>query len=216
MRKFMAKSEKGEIMIESMLTLIPTLFVLIFLIGLGFLLYQHWNIQYTADDIANKVATSFSYYTSELSTNEITKTDIKERELYRYLFQIDKYNTEAKNRGENYGDEMLDFTTFANPIGDENIEISEAESDSLARRHITVKVTGKYKIPFCEGLEIFGISGEQTYVATSVAECVDLVDYVGTVNYVKNCNSMLQITNLGVIKAVNSWMKALNHIIDHD
>ena len=50
----------GEITIESMLVMIPTIFVLLFLISLGFLLYQHWNLQIAADDAVSKIAGTYA------------------------------------------------------------------------------------------------------------------------------------------------------------
>ena len=49
------KNEDGEIMIESMLVLLPTMFVMVFLIALGFLMYQQWNVQFVADSIASRL-----------------------------------------------------------------------------------------------------------------------------------------------------------------
>ena len=80
MQRYLKKGENGEVMIESLLVLIPTLFVIVFLMSLGFLLYQQWNIQYTADDIASKVADAYSYKDAKITTTEVDLEDITERE----------------------------------------------------------------------------------------------------------------------------------------
>ena len=55
------KERSGEIMIEALLVFIPTMFVVVFLIALGFVYYQQWNVQYVADAVAEQVALSYGY-----------------------------------------------------------------------------------------------------------------------------------------------------------
>lgn len=131
------RAEDGEVIIESMIVSVVTMFVLIFLISLGFLFYQQWNVQYIADDIAGKAAVSYCYKEIGLEKNEITAENMEKRALYRYVFATQSYNASVQDRGKAYGQKMLKLTNLAKPVGKEQIEISNAVTDGLARRHIT-------------------------------------------------------------------------------
>ena len=82
--------ENGEIMIEAILVMIPTLFVMIFLLSLGFLLYQQWNILYSADEVASKVAVGYEYADEEIQTGKISLEKAQQTILYKYLFSNDE------------------------------------------------------------------------------------------------------------------------------
>lgn len=200
------KEEQGEVMIESLLVMIPTLFVMVFLIGLGFLLYQQWNIQYAADEIASKVAGGYTYTDRELSSGTITWDHMKNRALYRYLFLGEEYEAAAERQGKKYGKNLLHHTDFAKPTGAETVTVKTVH-DSLARRHVEVTVEGTYKIPFGEGLELFGLSGSRNYKATSVAECVDLLEYNGTIMYTKNFFNLVTDGSSKIVGMLDSWLK---------
>lgn len=214
MRKRVADDQTGEVMIESVLVMIPTLFVLVFLMSLGFLLYQQWNVQYVADDIANKVSITYTYLEVETVPGTLSKGNLADRDSYRYYgSNKEKYAVEADERGQRYGEHLLRLTSFAPRTEDEKIKV-ETEEDSFARRHVFVTVKGTYKIPFGEGLEIFGIDSTRTFYATSSAECVDLSDYLSTVAYGKNLESLLGIDSSKILGALDSWLKVVTHLMN--
>lgn len=206
------KNENGEIMLESILVVIPTLFILVFLLSLGFLLYQKWNIQYLADDVAEKVALRYEYIDEELPTPSIELKDAQKTVLYKYLFHMDDYLKATSRKAQDYGSLLAKKTGYGTGSGDEVIEV-EQEEDSLARRHIQVTVTGTYRIPFSEGLEIFGIDGERTFSAVSYAECVDIGDYMNTVVFGQQAGNIL-MGNSKVLGMINSWIGVFSQIIN--
>ena len=200
-------------MIESMLVLIPTLFILIFLISLGFFVYQKWNIQFTADTVASNISLTYGYENANLATGEVTKEQYIGKPLYRYLiFENNRTQKWAKENAVVYGKKVLRLTSLAKPLEEENVEIVDVVDDGIARRHLVVSVTGKYRIPFSSGLEILGISGVRTYSATSIAECVDISDYMGTVNYTKTFLDLLVGSKSKVIEAIDSVLKLFQNI----
>lgn len=206
------KKENGEIMLESILVMIPTLFVLIFLLSLGFLLYQKWNIQYVADDIASKVATSFELLDEDVPTTVISLEEAQKVLLYKYLFYFDDYEELNNTKANNYGSELLQLTGYGDGVGEENIQLT-VEEDSLARRHIRVEITGTYRIPFAEGLEIFGMDGTRTFTAVSYAECIDMADYMNTVVYGDQVGEIL-FGNSKTLKMINTWIGVFKKIFD--
>ncbi len=206
------KKEDGEIMLESILVMIPTLFVLIFLLSLGFLLYQKWNIQYVADDIASKIATSFEYLDEDVPTTVVSLEDAQEVLLYKYLFNLDDYEELNNTKANNYGSHLLQLTGYGNGVGGETIQLT-VEEDSLARRHIRVVITGTYRIPFAEGLEVFGMDGTRTFTAVSYAECIDMTDYMNTVVFGDQVGEIL-FGNSKSLKMINTWIGVFKKIFD--
>ena len=196
----------------NILVFIPTLFVLIFMLALGFLLYQKWNVQFVADDVASKVAASYEYIDTDMPSAQVTERQAQKTSLYKYLFDLDKYNGKNAEKGKKYGVELLKMTGYGDGVGDEIIEIS-VEEDSLARRHVCVKITGTYKIPFSEGLEIFGLEGTRTFTATSCAECVDVTDYMNTVVFGERVGEIL-VGDSKIIKMINTWIGVFKNLFD--
>jgi Flp pilus assembly protein TadG len=205
-------NKKGEIVIESMLVMIPVIFVLVFLISLGFLLYQQWNIQIVADNVATKVAQTYPLLDTDIKTGEATLDQIKDVELYRYIFSDTKYAKTNEVRTKTYTKNYLNKSSFSSSVGGLNTTM-RVEEDSLARRHIVVNVSGKYKIPFGDGLEIFNMKSTRTFSATGIAECSDLNDYISTVNYIKVVPKMT-LGNSHFIGALDSWMGVIKNIIE--
>lgn len=210
-------SESGELAIESMLVMIPTLFVLVFLIAIGFVYYQQYDVQVTAADTANKIAQTYSFTDGNAITGEPSDNSFRKRPCYRYIINPQKYEEKNRSRAKEYAVEMLTRTSYAS-LNQDNLDVKfNVETDGLARRHVDVEVTATYKIPFAEGLEIFGIKSERQYTATASAECVDLMDYISTVNFVSKAGPLLigKISGVSdIIKAVDSWMGAFKTIFD--
>ncbi len=209
--KITRRSESGELMIETMLVMIPTLFILIFLIALGFLLYQEWNIQITADDVVSKVSQTYGLIDAEIGSGKITKEDLENQAMYRYTFVKDTYKNKNKERVESQISKYLRLTDLAKKEGTESISY-EVVHDNYGRRHIKVKLSETYRIPFGEGLEIFGMDSKRTFSAISSAECQDLSDYMNSIDFAKNSVSMLTGDSSDLLKAVDSVLKLVEHV----
>lgn len=198
----------GEITLETMLVMIPTLFVLVFLLGLGFLLYQHWDVQIVADDVANKIAGTYSMLNADDSTGEITEDQYDDISLYRYKSGTEStYRLENKNRVKDYLTERLRVTSYSSSISEPAIEYEVGANDSFARRHMEITVTATYRVPFSEGLELMGIDGERTYSGTSAAECLDMLDFVNATTFADEISNYV---NGGSMSHLNSWSNMMN------
>lgn len=55
-KKYFEKNEKGEIMLEGMIVIIITLFILIWILAVGFIYYQRYITNIVANDTAVKIA----------------------------------------------------------------------------------------------------------------------------------------------------------------
>ena len=209
------KQDKGEITIESMLVIIPTIFVMLFLLSLGFLLYQQWNLQVATDDAANKIAGSFSMLNASTSTGEIATEDYRKVDLYRNIDigaigSKTKYQNRNKEKAKTYVLGRMNGTSFANTVGEPSVSCT-VESNGFARKRIQLSVTATYKIPFGEGLELMGMDSERTCNATSAAECLDILDYVNAVTVADVAPSYFEFSTL---EAIDSWKKVLVSIMN--
>lgn len=204
------KNEDGEIMIESMLVLLPTMFVMVFLIALGFLMYQQWNVQFVADSIASRLSVVYSYSNADMKSGVTTVDDIEGRGMYRYLFSWkDQTEAAAEAKGKEYGEMLLNLTNFAS-VDNENISVITVD-DGIGRRHIVVEVSGDYKIPFGAGLEVFGMSSTRHIEASSAAECVDITDYFAAVTLAENAEKML-LGDSKILGAIDSILSLIKNI----
>ena len=205
-------------MIEAMIVVLVVMTIFVFFLSLLFLYYERWNVQYIADDVASKVADAYKYNpdTTEIKAGSI-KVDLSDEKLYRYggLFgrqeALDTLESNSQKNANEYIKKMFALTSFAKPKKKETCEVDIVE-DALGRRHVRVEVTGTYAIPFGGGLEMVGMDGVRTFSASSVAECVDLIDYIGTVNYVKAMPKLLKVDKILFVDAIDSFLKLLNNV----
>lgn len=211
------EERSGEITIETMLVMIPTIFVLLFLIGLGFLLYQHWNMQIAVDDAASKIAGTYSVVGADNRTGELDEITYRAVRPYRNI-QLGFFGSEndqkaaTKKRVAKYVQTRVNTTTFAKPVGTPQVDC-EIEEDAYARKHLRLNVTSSFRIPFSEWLELFGISGTREYTATASADCADMLDYMNAVNFAKVAPTYIDSKTADMI---SEWMKVIQSIRNFD
>lgn len=210
-REQLREENSGEIMIEALLVFIPTLFVIVFLISLGFVYYQQWNVQYVADAVAEQVALSYGYDNEGVTDGALTRDQIIDRRIYRYSFGKDKTQSHAVDVGQKYGDHLFRLTNLAKPQNKETIDVTIKE-DSLGRRHAQVHVEGSYYMYFGEGLRVMGFSDNYKYEATSLAECYDMSALGSAVMFTKNGVDIL-LNGSKIKTMVNDWFKAVKNVL---
>ena len=77
------QSESGEVMLEGMIVVIVTLFVLLWILGLGFLFYQRYVVSVVTNDAAVKIAATYNNPTADIVMGFVTTEDMRSRSLYR-------------------------------------------------------------------------------------------------------------------------------------
>ena len=203
----------GEITIESMLVMIPTIFVLLFLISLGFLLYQHWNLQIAADDAVSKIAGTYAVTGADNRTGAADSKTYSAARQYRNIqlgfFGSQEHQVKATDqRLERYVKTRINTTSLARAVGEPLVE-PELVVDGYARKHISLKVTASFRIPFSEWLELFGMNGVREYTVTSSADCSDMLDYLNAVNFAKVAPSYIDSKTMDMM---TEWMKVIQSI----
>ena len=177
------ENDRGELMLEALIVYPITMFLLFFILALFSLLFQRWNIQTIANESAARMAQTYRLSTADESTGYVSKEDLVDIGAYRYVFNKDKMKTDIRNRVSQYASWRLTNTTYTKNVTEPVCKV-DVIHDSLGRRHIEVVISGEYSVPFGAALSYFGFPGTTTYEVTAYADCVDLVDYIQTINYV--------------------------------
>lgn len=175
------KRESGEVMIEGMIVMIITLFILIWILGLGFLYYQRYLVTAVTNDVAHKIASTYHNPDSDIVMGYIEAEDLADRDLYR-LFEDNSLFEMNKLKAKAYVEHQLNKTNFAGTLDDVQVQMKMVQ-DSPFRKHIEITTVCAFSTPFGEGLGIFGMDGLVKYQTIARAECTDIADYLNTVEF---------------------------------
>lgn len=205
------KNEKGEVMIESLIVYSITIFLLFFILAVFSVLFQRWNIQTVANEAATRVAQTYKLSKADTLTGEATKDQITGVREYRYIFNNSELKNAAQKKITDYTKDRLAKTTYTKNVGDPKIDVV-VKSDALSRRHIEVTINGEYSVPFGDALSYFGFDSTTKYTTVAYAECVDLIDYVNTVDFAKN-QASLDVFDSSFVGLVDKILKLFDHIL---
>lgn len=207
------ENERGEVMLEALIVYSITTFLLFLILALFSIMYQSWNVQIIANETATRVAQTYRLEQADIITGYATEEEIANIGLYRYIFGHDEDILNAQtSKLSLYANERLLKTTYTRRVTEPQINVT-VETDALARRHIKVNIWGAYTVPFGEALAFFGFDSIASYNVTVYAECVDLLDYVSTVDYTDNLTSLGWLGS-EVIGAMDKLLNLINHIIN--
>jgi len=191
--------ESGEIMIESMIIVLMTTFILIFMVSVGFLLYQKSIINTVANETAAEIAQTYKF-TSVSDENLLSRqqmwnalTHVKK---YRYLFAWGSLEADNTDKAQNYSVNRLEKTSFATEESSPTIELHTKETD-IGRRYVEVTIEAKYSIFWGGALKAFGMDDSYVIQSTAYAECNDISNYYNTVGFVKNACDKVKDTAVG-------------------
>lgn len=213
MKKRNCRGERGAIMLEGMIVMVITLFVLIWILGLGFVYYQRYVTTVVTNDAAAKIASTYNNIDSDIIMGYVNTEALTGRNLYR-RFSADALHGANEDRAASYVRYILDKANFVGVVDSVDVEL-ELVLDSVLRRHVELTTTCTYNTPFGEGLELFGMSGVKTYKVKACADCTDYADYISTVDY---GSAWADGTFIGsgligsITKLLNTCVKTYNHI----
>lgn len=206
-----ADKEKGEVMLEGMIVTLITTFLLVWVLGLGFVYYQRYLVTAITNDAAAKVAATYNNPDSDLIMGYISTENISERDLYRHFTKNNLYELN-KAKATAYINYVLDKTNFAGTIQSVNVDM-ELENDSALRKHIEITSECTFNTPFGFALDFFGMDGTTTYSCSSRADSTDISDYITTVDF-----ASYQLggngVNSDVLNMINSLIGIFNHVYE--
>ena len=213
MKKKAHVNESGEVMLEGLIVYTITVFLLFFLLAIFSVLFQAWNVQTIANETAAKAAATYKLADSDLADPYVSVDQITGISRFRYWFGDDSLEREAETKSFEYSQDRLQKTTYTKAVTQPEVAV-QVKEDTLARRHIEVTITGEYTVPFGEALSYFGFDSIAHYETTASAECLDLIDYIDTVDFAgKQCS--LDILGSSLVGAINKMMKLIHDITDY-
>ena len=199
-------------MLEGTIVMVITMFVLIWLLGLGFLYYQKYTIRIVSNDAAAKVATTYFNPTSDIIMGYVSAADVSDRSLY-FTPDLQDIN---EARAESYIRYILDKSNFTNTVKDVDVSLEYVKDSIFGRSHVVLTTEVTFDTAFGEGLELFGMSGNTTYSVTSYADATNLSDYVSIVHFGDALTDGRFLKGTGFVdKAVgllNSFIKMCNQV----
>jgi len=203
--KNIKNKNQGMIMLEAVLVLAMSSVLFFMLFMITFIYYQEWTIKTIADNTAAQIAQAYKLPDSEMN-GKADKNMIVDVDPYRYFLGKNILKTKNETKAKAY---VIDSYKKASILKNLNepIVTMELKSDSLSRRHVTVHIRGTYKVPF---QELF-LQDDITYNIEGSAECLDLIDYMNTIDYIDSVTS-LSLFNSKIISAINSVLHLFNHI----
>ncbi len=207
------QSERGAIMLEALIVYPVTIFLLFFVLALFSIFYHIWNIQAIANEAAVKAAQTYKYKEADIEAGYVSAEQVSGLERYRYLFWgQDIMEADAGRKIEAYINRRLDHTSFVNKLTEPEIEF-KIEKDALSNRHVEVVVTEEFTVPFGDALSYFGYDNVIHYEAVAYADCLDIIDYINTVDFVGEQTKLgaFGSKTLGMVDAV---LKLFDHIIN--
>ena len=170
------KKEAGEIMLESTIVMVIVMLMLVWIWGVGFIYYQKYTVRIATNEVACKIANTYSSPTSDPITAYISRGEVQNRALY---FSSETTETN-KIRADGYANYIMEKSNFNGAVKAVQVNFEHFE-DGMGRSHIKVTAQCTFDTPFGEALELFGMSGETTYRVTSYADSTSIPEYVSSV-----------------------------------
>lgn len=197
--------------------MVITMFILIWILGLGFLYYQRYVTTVVTNDAAVKIASTYNNPTSDIIMGYVTTEDISNRDLYRGFTvggNSSDLHTVNEDRAESYVKYVLDTANFADTVEDVDVELKMV-SDSAVRRHIELTTVCEYNTPFGEIFEMFGMGRTAKYTVTASADYTDMADFVSTVNFSKSLTDGTFTSGMGFIDSLIGMLNTLVEVYNH-
>lgn len=212
------KNNRGQVVIESMLVYVVTLALLFLILALMCALYQRFNVDTVANDTAEKIAQNFRVSPENINEQGIqNSSSYDDPEDYRYLVNS-KYSDileNSKDFGNDFAIHRLMRSSFGNTIDTAKTDVEvNVVADGIGKRHVEVCISGKYNIPFAEIFDYFNLDGFTEYKVYGYAECLDLLEFLNEVKFIKNVSDMV-VDDLGSFgNAASSIIEAIGKVVD--
>lgn len=204
-----AKNERGAVMLESTYCILISVFVLMFLLSFGFLLYQKTLVTIVANDVAEEVSQTYKLRNVSDSSS-VSLSDISGVGKYRYLFFTDSFDSKNEAKAITIANARLTKTSLAEAEGGLDVDI-ETVVDDIGRRHYEVTVTQRYSFLLGDFLSLIGRTDTQTISETVYVESSDVLSYINTVKVTQYGLEKLKdsSTVLGLIDSAISLLHSI-------
>lgn len=195
LKKAINNNDKGEVMIESTIVTIITIMVLIFLIAVGFLVYQQVMMSDVAAETATSIARNYKFssdttmlHNKNYSSITIDDNYYEKIKKYRTTFNFASIKSINQNYSEQYVNKRLPVTSMS--YDNSLVVDTQIETSSIGRTFVTVTISMDAELLFDGVLSYGGMNDDATKLtATSTAECLDITGYAGLIHYAEYLSS---------------------------
>lgn len=191
-RFLLDESSGAATMIEGMIMVLFTLFIVIAFISMGFMFYQQLALNIAANDIAREIGGQYKL----MSTSDDPNTAANEAELplYRTTWAKGKLEEQLCANANTLIKERIKLVTLGM---DTEVTLLEDEfevvTDGIGRMHVVVPIQMKCNILFGGALQFFDIINDvPTFQAVGRAECMDISAYAGHVHFFQYINEKIK------------------------
>ncbi len=217
-KKIKKSNECGEVMIEGMIVMIITMFMMVWILGIGFLYYQRYVTTIVTNDAATKIASTYNNPSSDIIMGYVATEDLSNRDLYRN-FSSSSESSDLREVNEDrancYVLYVLNKANFTGVVDDVDVKLNLV-ADSISRKHVELTVTCTYDTPFGEVLKYIGMDDMNKYRVSSSADCTDVADYISTISYGRAFGDGRLISDAGMISSfvsmINSFVGTYNSL----
>lgn len=202
------KNERGEIMIEGMIVVLVTMFLLTWLIAIGFVYYQRYLVTAITNDACARVAATYNNADGDIMMGFVSPEDITERNLYRNASETDAQFAINKEKATQYINYRLKKTNFVGTIKSVDVKM-QLVNDSPLRQHIKIETEVTFNTPLGIFLDFFGMGSTNTYYSSARSDNTDIIDYMSKVDFGNYVFSGSAVSSK-VVKLINSLIGVYN------
>lgn len=205
-----ASDESGTMMIEATYCMVAVIFVLIFIMGLGFIYYQSVMFNIACNQCAEEVVQTYKLETVT-HNYEVTQTAVEGVGKYRYW--MGKIQPASEAHLNTLVNERLAATSFALDGGDATVTI-KPHIDDIGRRHYAITITKPYKFlfhNFFTGGVIKALNLNSELQATVYVEGADMLSLSNTVEFTEFIFRFIE-NGFDAAGLITKWLKIGNDL----
>ncbi|WP_034448914.1 TadE/TadG family type IV pilus assembly protein [Butyrivibrio sp. AE2032] len=174
MRSF-SKDEDGTIMLESVFCILATFIVLMMVMVMGFLVYQHAMMGIVANQVAEEIAVTYKFPDLKDPSN-ITKKRVTEIVYYKSGSEkAEEYRAANEKTLRKIARTRLTNSSLAEDSGGYTVSL-ERIHDDVGRYHYKITVKNKYSFFYEDVLNILGLDRTERLQATSYVAGTDALE----------------------------------------
>ena len=189
------QDERGEVMLESAIVIVPVLILLMALLSISFMFYQQSVINSVANEIAADIAKNYKFTELDMGSNSVTLSDVNNTNMFRMSFGQNNARHSHQDRAEDYVLWRAPLTSLGLHPHSADVECVIKRS-GIGRAYVKVTVSQKSDFFLSGVLDMAGVADEDTlFTSTAYAECLDFMSYTSMVNFTEYASNRLSVFN---------------------
>lgn len=183
------KSERGAVTVEATWCVVLVMFVFLFFISFGFLLYQRCLVHIVANEMAEEISQTYKY-TDAADSSLITGDHVDHVPIFRFPFKNGSLERKNEEKLNNLANARMMKTSLAQEEGALKVTV-ERIPDDLGRYHLEITVEQRYGFLLGDLLDFVGVSEEETLKSTVYVAGTDVLYYVNSIRTTDNLADLI-------------------------